>query len=56
MADLGRLREFAREQEFGLTRPLTHHQVVVLAQTWQPEAFFHVDERFHPIAMAEAPR
>jgi hypothetical protein len=53
MADLEALQNFAAEHQFGLTYPLTHDQVVTLATYWQPESYFYVDERFHPISLDE---
>lgn len=51
MADLEKLKAFAAEHNFGLTSPLTHAQVVRLAQYWFPEMRFHHDEMFYPIAL-----
>lgn len=53
MADLQALQAFAAAHGFQLTHPLTHHQVVTLAEYWLPEVRFHPDERFHPISLAE---
>jgi hypothetical protein len=53
MADLRALQEFAAENGFDLTRPLTHAQADLLAQYWAPDMRFHEDERFHPIALDE---
>jgi hypothetical protein len=50
MADLQALRDFAATHGFGLTHPLTHDQVIILAEYWLPEIRFHPDERFHPIS------
>ena len=51
MADLETLRQFAADHDFGLTAPLTHRQVVRLAEYWLPEMRFHWDERFHPVTL-----
>lgn len=53
MADLQALQQFAADNGFDLTRPLTHAQVGLLARYWAPEMRFHEDERFHPIALDE---
>lgn len=53
MADLRRLQRIAEENGFGLTRPLTHEQVVRLAEHWFPEMRFHELERFHPVSLDE---
>lgn len=53
MADLQALRDFAAAHGFQLTNPLTHEQVVILAEYWLPEVRFHPDERFHPISIDE---
>ena len=53
MADIPRLQEFATENGFGLTSPLTHAQVVTLAEHWFPEMRFYEAEKFHPISMDE---
>ena len=51
MADLRTLQQFAADHGFGLTAPLTHAQVVRLAEYWLPEMRFHWDERFHPVTL-----
>src|SRR5262245_13134813 len=51
MANLPELQLFASQNGFGLTAPLTHAQVVQLAEYWLPQMCFYWDERFHPIAL-----
>jgi hypothetical protein len=53
VANLPRLKEFAAENNFGLTNPLTHEQVKLLAAHWLPEMRFYEEEKFHPISMDE---
>ena len=53
MADLEALRDFADENDFGLSRPLTARQARELAEYWLPDLHFHEDERFQPIALAD---
>ena len=53
MANIPRLQEFATNNSFGLTRPLTHAQVVTLAEHWFPLMFFYEEEKFHAISMDE---
>jgi hypothetical protein len=53
MTDLQGLRDFAAQHEFGLTYPLTHAQVEILATYWQPDVAFHPDERYRPISLDE---
>jgi hypothetical protein len=53
MADLQALQAFAAAHDFGLTNPLTHGQVVTLAEYWLPKIRFYEDERFHPIRLDE---
>jgi hypothetical protein len=53
MADLQALQQFAADNGFDLTRPLTHAQADLLARYWAPDMLFHEDERFHPIALDE---
>lgn len=53
MANIPRLQQFADENGFGLTSPLTHESVVKLAEHWFPDMFFYEAEKFHPIAMDE---
>ena len=53
MADLQALQQFAADNGFDLTRPLTHAQADLLARYWAPDMRFHEDERFHPIALDE---
>jgi len=53
VADLETLKEFAANNNFGLTSPLTHDQVKLLAEHWLPEMRFYEEEKFHPIAMDE---
>jgi hypothetical protein len=54
VADLSALQRFAAQNGFGMTAPLTHRQVVELAQYWLPEMRFYEDERFHPITLDDA--
>lgn len=49
MADLDDLTAFARTRSLDLTKPLSHQQVVNLADAWIPEIRFHELERFHPV-------
>ncbi len=51
MADLPGLRDFAASQGLDLTAPLSHAEVVSLAEHWLPEVRFFEDERFHPISL-----
>ena len=53
MADLQKLRDFAADNDFGLTVPLTARQARELAEYWLPDLNFHEDERFHPIALSD---
>jgi hypothetical protein len=53
MADIAKLQEFASNNNFGLTSPLTHAQVVALAEHWFPEMRFFEKEKFHPISLDE---
>lgn len=53
MADLQKLQVFAEENDFGLTSPLDHVQVSVLAEYWFPEIRFFESEKFHPISLDE---
>jgi hypothetical protein len=53
MADISGLQEFASNHSFGLTSPLTHAQVVTLAQHWFPHMFFFEREKFFPISLDE---
>src|SRR5262249_36244605 len=53
MADLQALRDFADDNDFGLTGPLTARQARELAEYWLPDLHFHEDERFHPIALSD---
>jgi hypothetical protein len=49
MVDLDDLAAFAAERGHNLTGPLSHEQVVALANAWFPEVRFHEKERFHPV-------
>jgi hypothetical protein len=51
VADLEALQRFADGQDFGLTAPLRHAQVVRLAEYWLPQIRFYWDERFHPVTL-----
>lgn len=53
MANIPRLQQFAAENGFGLTSPLTHELVVKLAERWFPDMRFYEAEKFHPISMDE---
>ena len=53
MADLPKLRDFAADNDFGLTAPLTAKQARELAEYWLPDLNFHEDERFHPITLSD---
>lgn len=53
MANIRRLQEFATENGFGLTSPLTPESVVKLAEHWFPDMRFYEAEKFHPISMDE---
>lgn len=53
MANIPKLQEFASQNGFGLTSPLTHDQVVALAEHWFPRMFFYEKEKFHPISLEE---
>jgi len=53
MADIAKLQKFASNNNFGLTSPLTHAQVVALAEHWFPEMRFFEKEKFHPISLDE---
>ncbi|MGH8166849.1 MAG: hypothetical protein ACREQ1_06390, partial [Woeseiaceae bacterium] len=53
MADLQALRDFADDNDFGLSGPLTARQARELAEYWLPDLHFHEDERFHPIALSD---
>ncbi len=49
MPDFDDLAAFATERGHNLTGPLSHDQVVALANAWFPEVRFHEDDRFHPV-------
>jgi hypothetical protein len=53
MTDLAALQQFARDNGFGITAPLTHQQVEAFSQFWTPNMHFHWDEMFHPISLAQ---
>jgi hypothetical protein len=53
MADISKLRAFARNNNFGITGPLTHNEVHALAVEWMPEMRFHEDENFHCISYGD---
>lgn len=53
MANLPRLQQFAAEHGFGLTNPLSHEQVVRLAENWLPHIFFYEQEKFYPVSLDE---
>lgn len=53
MANILKLQEFASQNNLGLTSPLTHEQVVALAEHWFPRMFFFEKEKFHPISLEE---
>jgi hypothetical protein len=52
MADLDDFTAFARAHSLDLTKPLSHEQVVALAEAWIPEIRFHELERFHPVDLS----
>lgn len=52
MATLDDLTAFADANRLDLTKPLSHQQVVALAEAWIPEIRFHELERFHPVDVA----
>jgi hypothetical protein len=47
--DLDDLTAFAIANRHNLSGPVSHEQVVALADAWFPEVRFHERERFHPI-------
>jgi hypothetical protein len=47
------IRRFALDERYGVTGPLTHNEVKLLASHWLPELLFHEEERFHPIAFRD---
>ena len=49
MLNLDDIAAFARDHGHNLTHPLSHTQVVALANAWFPEIRFHEKERFHPV-------
>jgi hypothetical protein len=49
MLNLDDIAAFACDHGHNLTRPLSHAQVVALANAWFPEIRFHENERFHPV-------
>ena len=53
MADIPFLQNFAGLNNFNLTSPLRHAQVVELAEYWLPEIRFFEKERFHPVSLDE---
>lgn len=53
MANLKKLQEFAEKNNFDLTAPLKHSQILQLAGYWMPEMRFYYEEQFHPISLDE---
>jgi len=53
MRDLNYISSFAFDTHFGLTSPLTHSEVKILAQTWLPHMTSHEKDLYHPIGLTQ---
>jgi len=53
MRDLNYISNFAFNTHFGLTAPLKHSEVKILAKNWLPQTRFHEKDLYHPIGLVQ---